>query len=448
MEEQKKRARAARNDTQSMNKQSIDLMNCTVESTFTYGSKEISAKVLALFENGVKVDTISEKGEIILDQTIFYAESGGQVSDIGEIINEDFSSKVVSVIKAPNKQHLHRIEVLFGEIKVGDVVTLRIDEVRRNKIARNHSSVHLLQQALMEVVGDHIAQHGSYVTDEYSHFDFNHYEKITPEQIAEVERKVNEWIALDIACDTKVLPIAEANKLGAKALFDDKYGDTVRVVCFGDVSKEFCGGTHVTSTANIGLFVIEYEESVAAGIRRIQARTSSGAYEFLKRRDNSLNRIKDQVGVTNVNDIQNRINLIIKEKDELKKLNESLNDKLAYISSQSLKENFVEINGVNLLVNYSKGSKRDNLLSLIDNMKTVHDNYLLVFIGEENGNYPIVVASSKPAITKGLLAGKVVRAVATLLKGSGGGREELASGAGKDISQVNLVLDTVKGMIN
>ena len=217
------------------------------------------------------------------------------------------SAKVTNVIKAPNKQHLHSVKVMFGEIKVGTEVVAKIDEFRRALIARNHSSVHLLQQALTEVLGDHIAQHGSYVTDEYSHFDFNHFNKMSPEEISEVERRVNKYIAKAIKEETYVLPIEEAKKMGAKALFDDKYGDTVRVVTFGDVSKEFCGGTHVSNTSDIGVFVIEYEESIAAGIRRIQARTSYGAYELLKKRENILNQSRDLLGIGSINDVPNKI---------------------------------------------------------------------------------------------------------------------------------------------
>ena len=447
MEEQKQRARNARGDLQSMNKQSKDLLECKVESKFTYGVKPLDSKVVAIFKDGVKVDSINDEGDIILEETTFYAESGGQVADIGTIENDNLALKVTNVIKAPNKQHLHHVEVLYGEVKVGDKVTLKVDELRRMKIARNHSSVHLLQRALTDVLGDHIAQHGSFVNDEYSHFDFNHFAKITPEQLAEVERKVNEWIMQGIPCETKVLPIEEAQKLGARALFDDKYGDVVRVVCFGDVSKEFCGGTHVNNSSDIGLFVIEYEESVAAGIRRIQARTSIGAYELLKKREALLARSRDLVGVASYADVPTRINTLLKEKEDMKKVNESLSDKLAYLSSQSLKNSFEEINGVNLLVAYLKDNKRSALLSLGDNLKQCHENYFIVLIGEENNAFPIVALASKAAIAKGLLAGNIVRSVAQILGGSGGGRPDMASGAGKDKTKIDEAIASVKNLI-
>ena len=447
MKEQKERARKARGDRQSMNKQSIDLMNCTLPSEFLYQSAPIETEVIACFKDGEKVDSISDVGEIMLRQTNFYAESGGQVSDLGQIENENTALKVVGVNKAPNKQHLHSVEVLYGEIKVGDIVTAKIDEQRRMRIMRNHSSVHLLQKALTEVLGDHIAQHGSYVTDEYSHFDFNHFAKMTPEQINEVEKKVNQYIFDSIPCETKVLPIAEAQKLGAKALFNDKYGDTVRVVCFGDVSKEFCGGTHVSNSQDIGMFVIEYEESVAAGIRRIQARTSAGAYELIKHRENILNRVRDSLGSGSYEDVNPRLSSLLVEKDGLRKANEALNSKLAHLTAGSLKDKFTEVNGISLMVDYQKGHGRNDLLSLSDNLKQDKPNYLIVLFGEENGGVPIVVCASKAAIEKGYKAGNLVKEAAKILLGGGGGRDEMASGSGRDASKVDDAIKAIKELV-
>ena len=443
MKEQRERARSARGDQQSMNKQAIDLMKCTVASKFNYGSEPIKAKVVACFKDGNKVDSLDDEGELILDVTNFYAESGGQVADTGVMENENVSMKVTNVIKAPNKQHLHSVKVMFGEVKVGDEITAKIDENRRALIARNHSSVHLLQQALTEVLGDHIAQHGSYVNDEYSHFDFNHFAKMTPEQIAEVERRVNQYIAQAIKEETFVLPIEEAKKMGAKALFDDKYGDTVRVVTFGDVSKEFCGGTHVTNTSDIGVFVIEYEESVAAGIRRIQARTSFGAYELLKKRENVLAQSRDLLGIGSIYDVPSKIKGLQAEKDNYRKELETLKQKLANATSGNLANEFKEQDDLLVLFKYLKDQKRDSLLKIVDSLKANKDNYLIALIGEENGGYPVVVAASKAANDKGYLAGKIVKEIATLLGGSGGGRPDLASGAGKDIAKIEEVKNVI-----
>ncbi len=221
----------------------------------------------------------------------------------------------------------------------------------------------------------------------------------------------------------------------------------MRVVCFGDVSKEFCGGTHVSNTQDIGLFVIEYEESVAAGVRRIQARTSSGAYELIKYRENVLNRMKTTLSVSSINDAPNRLNALVNEKDSYKKLSDSLADKLAYANSQSLKNSFIDINNHKVLISYQKGSKRNDLMNLVDNLKQGLEDYVIILVGEENGGLPIVVSCSPKAIASGNRAGDIVRGVAQILGGSGGGRPEIASGAGKDSSKVNEAMESAKGLI-
>ena len=440
MKEQRDRARAARKDEQSMNKQSADLMAFDTPSTFTYGSEEVEAKVIGLFKDGKKVDVISESGEVMLDTTNFYAESGGQISDTGTIKNDNFEARVVSVNKAPNKQHLHRIEVLFGELKVGDKVHAEIDTKRRLLITRNHSSVHLLQQALTEVLGDHIAQHGSYVSDQYSHFDFSHFKKMSDEEIAEVERKVNGWISDAIEEETKVLPIDEAKKLGAKALFNDKYGDTVRVVMFGDVSKEFCGGTHVKNTSDIGIFVIESEESVASGVRRITARTSIGAYNLLKKRENLLNMAKESLGASSYFEVNDRLNALKNEKDLLKKNNEALSNKLSALEANKLLNEIKVENDIAKLIVYLPGASRDTIFGLLDSIKGRYPDHVFLFIGEVN--LPIVVSVSGKAKEK-YNAGLLVKKVAGILGGSGGGRPDMASGAGKDPSKVKEALGAI-----
>ena len=441
MEAQRQRARAARGNSQSMSLQAIDLMNCTLSSMFNYMSGPTKATVIALFKDGQKVQSVDDEGEVLLDVTNFYAESGGQVADSGILENDHLSAKVVNVIKMPNQQHLHYVKVMYGAVKVGDQVVAKVDEYRHALIKRNHSSVHLLHAALIEVLGEHITQQGSYVNEHYSHFDFNHPARMSSEQIAEVERKVNYYIAASLKQKTVVLPIEEAKEIGAKALFDDKYDDEVRVVAFADISKELCGGTHVNNTADIGVFVIESEESIAAGVRRIQARTSIGAYELLKKRENILNQSRDLLAVGSINDVANKIKALSNEKDLYKKENDHLNQKLAQMMSGDLKNSFVKKDGLLVLVKHLKEQNRDGLLKIIYGLRENKDNYLIVLIGEENGRYPIVVAVSEKATKKGMHAGKLVKEIATLLKGSGGGKADLASGAGKDIAQLQVVKD-------
>ena len=447
MKAQKERARAARGDLQSMNKQSIDLMNFKEESTFDYSLLEVESEVIGVFKDGEKVDSLNtEEGEIIVKVTPFYAESGGQIADTGIISNGDMEAKVTEVNKAPNKQHLHHVSILYGEIKVGDKITLKVDASRRALIARNHSSVHLLQAALTEVLGDHVAQKGSYVSPDYIHFDFSHFAKMSEEELSTVEKKVNEWISDAIVEDTKVLSIDEARKIGAKALFDDKYGDVVRVVCFGEVSKEFCGGTHVKNTSDIGLFVIESEESVASGVRRIVARTSLGAYELLKKRENILALATKSLGALSYVEFTSRLNSLLNEKIEMKKQIEALSNKLANAEAKSIDSEFEKVGEIEVLVKYLKDTNRGAIISLIDNLKTKHQDSVLLFIGSDNGTYPVVCSVNGKAQAT-YQAGRLVKEVATVMLGSGGGRPDFASGAGKDGSKIESALSKAKDML-
>ncbi len=446
MKHQKEQARKARVGLESMNKQSKDLLEFNLSSTFNYGYLPIKAKVIGLFKNGVKVDHIEDEGDIIFDLTNFYAGSGGQVCDHGTISNDECSCNVLNVVKAPNKQHLHHVEVLFGQVNLNDEFELKIDENRRFKVMRNHSATHLLQAALDAVLNSDISQAGSQVNEDYVHFDFNYDGKISDEDLNQIEQKINQWICNSIPCETKVLNIEEAKKLGAKALFDEKYGDVVRVVCFGDVSKEFCGGTHVNNTSDIGIFYLLNETSIAAGIRRIQFTTSYGAYEEFKRKQNMLNRIKDKVNAKSYKEIDDRLNAILNEKEELKKVNDSLNKKIASLLSESLKDQFSMINGHNFICSYLGNISKDILMLVVDNLKTIYEDYIIALIANDGKSLQICVALGKEAIKDGYKAGMIVSSVSKILNGSGGGRPDFAMGAGKDASKVNNALDSLKGM--
>ena len=446
MKKQKERARAARGDLQSMSKQSIDLINFKDESVFSYEKLELESEIIGLFKDGVKVDELDdEEGDVIFKETPFYAESGGQVADTGSIINDKLEAKVLDVRKAPNKQHLHHVSVLYGTLKVGDKVTLKVDVYRRQLIMRNHSSVHLLQAALMEVLGDHVNQKGSYVSDEYIHFDFSHDKKMSEEEIATVEKKVNNWIAMAIEEETKVLSIDEARKIGAKALFDEKYGDIVRVVCFDDVSREFCGGTHVKNTQDIGLFVIESEESVASGVRRIMARTSMGAYELLKKREYILAQARNALSVGSIFEVSSKLSSLLAERAATKKQVESLKSKLANSEAESIDSEFIKVQDFDVLIKYLDDSPRSSLLSLNDKLKVSHANSVILLIGNENGSLPIVCSVNGTA-QKVHRAGDIVRQVSTALGGSGGGRPDFASGAGKDAAKLEAAIKPLKDL--
>ncbi|MGN1262076.1 MAG: alanine--tRNA ligase, partial [Candidatus Enteromonas sp.] len=252
MKAQKERARAARGEIESFHKQSKDLLAFKDPSSFTYDSLSVDAKVTGIFVDGVRVSVLDEEGDVAFDLTPFYAEMGGQVSDTGSISSPSCSGKVLHVGKAPSGQHLHHVQMEFGALREGDAIHLSVDALRRKKIERNHSATHLLHAALSEVLGKHIEQKGSYVDEDYLRFDYGALEKPSEEELKKIEELVNEKILESIERNTKVLPIEEAKSIGAEMEFSEKYGDVVRVVCFDAVSKEFCGGTHVANTADIG----------------------------------------------------------------------------------------------------------------------------------------------------------------------------------------------------
>ena len=447
MKKQKERARAARGDLQSMNRQSADLMSFTLPSEFDYESTNMEARVIGLFKDGKRVDVIEEEGDVIFDHTCFYSESGGQAPDKGTIMNGETEAEVLDVQKAPNHQFLHHVHLLYGTLHEGDILSLAIDTKKRYLTRKNHSSAHLLQSALRKVLGDHVHQEGSYVDDEIMRFDFSHSSKITDTELKEIETLVNGWINDAIEQKTLLLPIEEAKKTGATALFDEKYGDVVRVVTFGDVSKEFCGGTHVHNTAEIGCFAIEFEESIASGVRRIQARTGLKAYELLKKREALLADIQAMMKAGSYLEIQDRLKTLLHEKEVLTLENRRLKEKEASFEAKQLENRFVMYNGVHLLAAYLNDTDRDGLMKRMDQLKTVYDDDVIVLIGGKEGNLPIVSHVSSLAQKEGIRAGDLVKAVSGILGGSGGGRPEMASGGGKDASKIDEALAKVKELI-
>lgn len=447
MKKQKERARAARGDLQSMNRQSADLMSFTLPSEFDYESTNMEARIIGLFKDGKRVDVIEEEGDVIFDHTCFYSESGGQAPDKGTIMNGETEAEVLDVQKAPNHQFLHHIHLLYGTLHEGDILSLAIDTKKRYLTRKNHSSAHLLQSALRKVLGDHVHQEGSYVDDEIMRFDFSHSSKITDTELKEIEALVNGWINDAIEQKTLLLPIEEAKKTGATALFDEKYGDVVRVVTFGDISKEFCGGTHVHNTAEIGCFAIEFEESIASGVRRIQARTGLKAYELLKKREALLADIQAMMKAGSYLEIQDRLKTLLHEKEVLALENRRLKEKEANFEAKQLENRFVMYNGVHLLAAYLYDTDRDGLMKRMDQLKTVYDDDVIVLIGGKDGNLPIVSHVSSLAQKEGIRAGDLVKAVSGILGGSGGGRPEMASGGGKDVSKIDEALAKVKELI-
>lgn len=443
---QKERARNARSGEQSMHKQSKDLLDFTTCSEFTYDDAPLKAKVIGLFKDGEKVSSLDDEGEIIFDKTSFYAESGGEVADHGQISSKDFLAKVVDVQKAPNKQNLHFVKIAKGSVKVGDELLLEVDHDERELVKRNHSATHLLQSALVRVLGDHIKQMGSFVSSEYMRFDFTQNERISEIQLNQIEREVNRLIFMSIPSNIRVLPIEEANKLGAKAFFSEKYGDKVRVVAFGEESLEFCGGCHVENTKDIGLFVIESEESIASGVRRIQGRTSLGAYELLKQKEELLLNARDELGAKSIHEVNDRLVATLNEKNNLKKANEQLLDKMAQLTADMLSSSFEEFKGYKLVCKYLEGMSLESLNKVGDVLKNKEKDAIIILVGGNQGELPLAIfINGKPLENN--KAGDLVRVLASKLNGSGGGRPNMANGRGKDKSVLEEALKEVKGAI-
>ena len=443
---QKERARNARDDSQSMASQSKDLMDFETESIFTgYTDIKCTAKVIGLFKDGHKVDVLEDNGDIILDNTCFYAESGGQVADTGIIYNDNFKADVTDVKKAPHKQHLHHIDHIEGTLKLNDVINGKIDEEKRLKIKANHSSLHLLQSALITVLGDHIAQAGSYVCDEYARFDFTHFEKVNEEDLNKVEKIVNEFINQEIEVVTEVLPIEEAMKKNAIALFDEKYGDSVRVVEMGNASTEFCGGTHVTNTSQLGSFKIVSEESIGSGTRRITCETKMCSYQDLKENEIRLNNVAKMLKQKSTLNIEEKIAQLIEENNQLKKEAAKQKEKMMMLEADEVVSKAVNINGLNTII--LKMENVENVKAYAEALRNKCENAFVFIANINNDKVVYVCALSKAAIQAGYKAGDIVKMAAVKSNGNGGGKPDLAQSGGKDITKVDEVLADIRNLI-
>ena len=446
MDKQKERARAARSDEQSMHKQSKDLLEFVAPSTFYYDEKPLVGTIIGLFKDGEKVDEIVDEGEVVLDQTNFYAESGGEVADTGELTSEEVVAKVINVQKAPNKQHLHFVKIEKGSLKVGDKVDVKLNIEERELTKRNHSSTHLLQSALEKVLGEHVKQMGSYVCKDYMRFDFTHYDRISHEQLKAIESEVNRLISKSIPSDIRVMNINEANKLGAKAFFSEKYGDEVRVVKFGEESIEFCGGCHVKNTSEIGVFVIESESSIAAGVRRIQGRSSLGAYKLIKEKEEALNKVCEEVGAKSPVEAISRVESLLEKISSLDKKLTSIMDKISHSNAQSALNEFVDQNGYKVLTKYFENASMENINSIGDDLKSKNPDYAFMLVGGHDGELPIAIFVGGKALQNNK-AGDLVREIAKTLGGGGGGRPNMANGKGRLASKLDEAFAQFKNIL-
>ena len=444
---QKQRAKNSREDVSSMKGQFKDLIECKVNSTFNYNVNKLNSKVIALFKNGVKVDEITDVGEVVLEETCFYAEMGGQVADKGTLTSKKFHGEVTNVMKAPNGQHLHTIKLTSGKINLFDEVEASIDETRRNLIRKHHSSAHLLQSALKEVIGNHITQAGSYVDESKTRFDFTHYKKLTEEELASIERKVNEAILASYPVVTEELNIEDAKKSGATALFDDKYQDIVRVVSMGDYSKELCGGTHVSNTSDIGVFVIRSEESISSGVRRIEACVGIKGYELLKEREAMLKDTAKMLKSASIYDISEKLTATLNEIDKQKIQINELKEKVAGYELNELINSAKVVDGVNVIINKVNNLGAGELNVIANSIKNKYQDYFLFVVSKQEDKLSLICQISDKFINKGIFAGNVVKEASQIAGGNGGGRKDFAQAGGKDTSKVEEILAYVNKIV-
>lgn len=441
MEEQRQRARDARGEIESFHKQSKDLLACKEKSEFVYGIDSLKTAVLACFIDGERVSSLHKEGEFIAMKTPFYSEMGGQVGDTGTFVGEGVKGKVIHMGLAPNGQHLHKVEIEEGDLKEGMEITLSIDSERRRLIERNHSATHLLHSALSHVLSSHVDQKGSYVDENYLRFDYALSERPSKEQLRSIEREVNEQIADGIEEKTLILPIEEAKKTGAEMEFSEKYGDSVRVVTFGEYSKEFCGGTHVENSADIGLFTILSDEAIASGIRRITAKTSLGALEELKGEEALYKAALERFG-GNRETFLTRLDASLEENKALHKELGALKDKLASLEAKDLVSSVKKVGDIAYLLYKKEGASKEDLFSLSDRLKSGYPDCCFFLLGGEEGKRPALLISLGKATSK-VDAGKTFKEIAKVLGGGGGGKPTMANGqlkSAKDLEKIDALL--------
>ncbi|MBE7015412.1 MAG: alanine--tRNA ligase [Ruminococcaceae bacterium] len=443
---QKETARSARKDGSSWEDSESYVFEDAKETEFAgYDSLELDSVICGIAKAGEISNEISqgEAGIIVTNQTPFYAEMGGQAGDIGVITADGKKATVTDTKKNGNGIYMHIVEVEEGTFTSGDKVTLSVCKKNRMAISRNHSATHLLHKALKEVLGDHVAQAGSEVNAKHLRFDFSHFEAMTKEELALAEAKVNDAVLSAMDINVQELPIEEAKKLGAEAQFGEKYGDVVRVVKMGDYSIEFCGGTHLTNTANVGLFKLISESGVAAGTRRIEAVTGQGVLDYIKAKDILIENTAVALKSNNINEIDKKAEQLSGEVKELKKKLESLNAKMASGKVDDVLSGKVEIGGITVVAGRVDGLGGNDLRNLGDSLKEKIGTGIAVLASCADDKIAFLATATPDAVKMGVHAGMVIKEITKIAGGSGGGKPDMAQGGGKDASKIEEALGTV-----
>ncbi|HFI0351320.1 TPA: alanine--tRNA ligase [Streptococcus suis] len=441
MKEQQDRARAAVVKGGSMGMQNETLAGITESSTFVYGKNSLDAKLEVIIADNERTEAVSEgQALLVFDQTPFYAEMGGQVADRGVIKNAsgDVVATVVDVQKAPNGQPLHTVE-LTASISLGQTYTLEIDTNRRRGVEKNHTATHLLHAALHNVIGEHATQAGSLNEQGFLRFDFTHFEAVTADELRRIENEVNEkiWEALDIV--TVETDVDTAKEMGAMALFGEKYGKVVRVVTIGDYSIELCGGTHVGNTAEIGLFKIVKEEGIGSGTRRILAVTGKEAFLALRDREDALKAVAQTLKVPQIDQVPTKVEALAAELRDLQKENASLKEKAAAAAAGDVFKDVKEANGVRYIASQVQVSDAGALRTFADNWKQKDYSDVLVLVAAIGDKVNVLVASKSSDVH----AGNLIKVLAPIVAGRGGGKPDMAMAGGSDASAIQNLLNSV-----
>ena len=450
MQEQKTRAREARKALGDLGWAGVEFGKDIPSTEFVgYDHDSVDdAKVVALVVEGEQAEAMMSgvEGIIVLDKTPFYAEMGGQIGDTGVIRCGEAVFEVTDVQKNKGGKFMHTGKVIRGSFQLGDTVTASIDSERRMAIRRGHTATHLLDAALKAVLGDHVHQAGSLVEPDRLRFDFTHFESITPEQLLAVDTFVNDAILRGIPVVTEVLPIEEAKKKGAVAMFGEKYGDVVRVVEMGDVSMEFCGGTHLDNTAKVGLFRIKSEGSVASGVRRIEAITGKQTLEELRSGQEKLIRAAQLLKTTS-NELESRIGGMLSEMKEIKSQLEKFKEQASLGEARTFLTSAKEVKGLKLVTAQRDGMDANALRKLGDFLRDKEPKIIGVLASVKDGKVTLLAVCGKEAVASGIKAGDIIKAIAPICGGKGGGKPDSAMGGGTEVSKVDDALAAVDDLI-
>ena len=449
MQSQKETARNAREDCSSWDGDETYEFDGEPTEFVGYTSLTADAKIIGIVAEGEgKTDAISagQKGFIVTDKTSFYAEMGGQMGDKGTLCADTAKADITNTTKTVDGYYLHEVTVKEGGLNVGDSVTLSVDKTIRAAVCRNHTATHILDKALRDVLGSHVAQAGSLVADDRLRFDFSHFEAMTAEQIAETERIVNEKILEAIDVTVQELPIDEAKKLGAIALFGEKYGDIVRVVSVGDYSVEFCGGTHLTNSSQCGLFKIISEGGVAAGVRRIEAVTGKGVLDYIANNDKLIADTAKALKTNQIHEIDKKAESVVNENRDLSKTIDSINQKMAEAAAKNVMLGIKHIGDVSL-VTAQVDQDAAGMKSMADTVKSQNPCSVAVLASELDGKITFVAMATKDAVAKGVHCGNIIKEITAIAGGRGGGKPDMAQGGGTISNKIDDALAKVDEII-